>query len=288
MNIQINNEIIILLIILIVVWIIYKKKKENFNKNDDLMCGIKDNEQLWCSWGDITKEPKWHNIKGNIKYVSLTGDNNLYVIGDDGNLYFRNDYKNDYANPIDWSIRNVPGSELPKFKQIANDKNIICGVNEDGIILCYDTTNLIDPKWIIIKGPEDKPIKNIAIRNNKMFAITDENEIYFKEHYIGDEWKLVSNSLTKISFDKDLVCGIDSDGLIHCYDNGRILNPNWVKIDEEKKFDDISVYNDELVGVDTNKEIFIRKYKDKKWKKLPGIGLQQISMLKKEGILDNL
>jgi hypothetical protein len=289
MRIKINNEIIVLLIILLVFLVLYvRRKNENFDKNDDLICGIKDDEQLWCAWGDIKKEPKWHNIKGKVKHVSLTGENNLYVIGDNGDLYFRNDYLNDYANPINWSIRNVPGSELPKFIQITTDKNVICGVSDNGQILCYDTKNLIDPKWIQIESPEEKTIKNISLKNNKIFAITEDNEIYFKENYIGGDWKLLSNSLTKISFDKNLVCGIDVDGLIHCFDNERISNPNWVKIDENKKFNDISVYNNELIGVDSNNEIFMRKHGENEWKKLPGIGLQQISMLKKEKLLDNL
>jgi hypothetical protein len=279
-----NLLLIFVIIILIFFLCSNNKKKETFKLSDDLICGVSDDNQLWCAWEDIFKNPKWNKIKGDVQYVSLTDNNDLYGLDKVGNLYFRDDYISDYRNPINWNIPNIPGKELKVFRQISSNKDMICGVDKDGNIYCYDRTNLIEPEWIKIKFPEEKKFKNITIRNNQLYAITEEDEIYFKEHYNNEEWKLLSNSLKQLSVDDKMVCGVDADGIAHCYDNGRVLNPNWVKI-EGKTFDNILVKNGVLIGVDKNKEIFMTKnYKDEKpiWTKIPGNGLKQIDIVKKE------
>jgi hypothetical protein len=281
-----KNETIYILIIIAVIFIlcIQYNKKEDFKISDDLMCGISNDDKLWCAWEDIFKNPKWYQIKGDVKYVSLTDKNDLYGLDKVGNLYYRNDYEQDYKNPINWHIPNVPGQELKNFKQISSNKEILCGVDNNGKIYCYDRSNLIEPSWIEISAPEEKKFKNVTIRNNQLFAITEEDQIYYKEHYNNNEWKLLSNSLKQISVDDEVVCGIDADGQAYCYDNGRIFNPNWVKI-EGKTFDNILVKNNVLIGVDKNKEIVMTKnYKDEKpvWIKIPGNGLKQIDIIKKD------
>lgn len=278
-----NIETVLLLLIIIFVFVLFcDNQNENFKKTDDLICGVKNGDQLWCAWEDIFKDPKWHQITGNIKYVSLTENNELYALDKEGNLYYRNDYETDYKNPINWSIPNVPGKELKTFKQISANKDMVCAVDTDGSIYCYDKSNLIDPGWILLESPKEKKFNNVMINGNKIFAITDNNEIYYKEHYGNKTWKLVSNSLTQISFDRNLVCGIDENGEVHCFDNAKIANPNWVKI-EGKKFDHILVKDGKLIGIDKNSEIFMTdNYKDDKpfWKKIPGNGLQQFDLVK--------
>jgi hypothetical protein len=279
--------IIIIIVVIIILFVKGNKhnKKETFKLSDDLICGVSEDNQLWCAWEDILKNPKWNKIKGDVQYVSLTENMDLYGLDNVGNLYYRNDYEKDYKNPINWNIPNVPGQELKVFQQISSNKDMICGVDEEGNIFCYDRTNLIEPSWNKIESPSEKKIKNVTIRNNQLYAITEDDEIYYKEHYNNPEWKLLSNSLKQISVDDKMVCGVNADGEAHCYDNGRILNPNWVKI-EGKTFDNVLVKNGVLIGIDKNKEIFMTKnYKDEKpiWTKIPGNGLKQIDIVKKEG-----
>jgi hypothetical protein len=275
---------IIILILVIILFVNINKKEENFSLSDDLLCGVSDENKLWCAWENVIKNPKWNQIKGDVKHISLTENNELYGLDENGNLYFRNDSMQDFKNPINWNIPNVPGQELKSFVKITVHKNMICGIDSDGSIFYYDRTNIIDPSWKKIEPPEDKSFKDIIIQDNKIYAITSENEIYFKEHYNNDEWNLVSNSLQQISADKNLVCGIDMDNVVHCFDNDKILNPNWVKI-EGKTLDNILVKNNVIFGVDKNKEIFMtRNYKDEKpiWEKIPGNGLKQIDIIQKK------
>lgn len=272
---------VIIVFILVIYWC--DNTNENFKNSDDLICGVSEDNQLWCAWEDIFKNPKWNKIKGDIQYVSLTENNDLYGLDKVGNLYYRNDYENDFKNPINWNIPNVPGQELKIFKQISSNKGIICGIDDDGDIYCYDRTNLIEPTWNKLEPPKEKKFKNITLKNNQLFAITVDDEIYYKEHYNNDEWKLLSNSLKQISVDDQMVCGVNSDGIAYCYDNGRIFNPNWIKI-EGKTFDNVLIKNGILIGIDKNKEIYMTKnYKDEKpiWTKIPGNGLKQIDIVKK-------
>jgi hypothetical protein len=274
---------LVLAVILILLLCNVEPQKENFKLSDDLICGVSDDDKLWCAWENIYNNPKWYQIKGGVKYVALNDKNNLYGLDEVGNLYFRNDYDTDYKNPINWNIPNIPGEELKTFSQVSTDKDVVCAIDTEGKLFCYDRSNLIDPTWAELAPPEGKEFKNTTIKDGQIFAITSENEIYYKERYNDDEWKLLSNSLTQISTDGKLVCGVDANNEVHCYDNGKILNPNWVKI-EGKLLDTVIVRNGVLIGTDSNKEIFINKnYKSDKpvWAKIPGNGLKQIDISKK-------
>jgi hypothetical protein len=278
------QSIYLLIIIFIIVFfcLFNNKKQENFKLSDDLICGVTDDNQLWCAWENIYSNPKWYKIKGDVKYISLTDKNDLYGLDEVGNLYYRNDYEQDYKNPINWNIPNVPGQPLKTFKQLSSDKEMTCGADTDGTIHCYDKSNLIDPSWIAIESPDEKEFKSVIVKDNKLYAITEDNEIYNKERYNNEKWQLLSNSLTQISVDKNVVCGTDEAKEIHCYDNDKILNPNWVKI-EGKTLDSVIVRDGTLIGVDSNKEIFMNKnYKDEKpvWIKIPGNGFKQIDIKK--------
>lgn len=288
---MINNNsdyLYILLIIFIIIMLkIYSNQIdtiETFKISDSVICGVTEDNQLWCAWEDILKNPKWNKIKGNIKNIVVTKDNELYGIDTDDNLYFRKDYEEDYKNPINWVIPNIPGEELKKLKSISSDKNMICGVDTDGIIHCYDRSNLIDPRWDTIEGPEEDTIfKNVTIKNHRLFAITEDDEIYYKERYNHKQWQLLSNSLRQISVDRNVVCGTDIEDKIHCYDNNKINNPNWVMI-EGKLLKNVIVKDGMLIGTDANNEIFTTPdYKDEnpKWRKIPGVGLKQLDMVKK-------
>jgi Tectonin domain len=285
-------NIVIIIIVIIFLMFCMPSKKEQFNKSDSLICGVKDKKQLWCAWGDISKDPKWNQIKGKIKHISVTNDNELYALDSKGNLYFRDDFGKDYRNPGNWYIINRPGNKIKKFKEIAVSGKLICGVTKKGVIFCYDRTNQVDPKWIKIKSPEDTKIKSVSINDKQLYAISNDNEIYFKKHYKNkgdDVWKLLSNSLKKVSFDGKLVCGIDEDNMIHCFDNGRINNPNWIKI-EKKQFNDVLVRDGNLVGVDKHGNIHVAqdyntRDQDPKWETIPNAnGLQQIDLVKRGGL----
>lgn len=310
-----NIIILILLILLLILYVFCgSSRQENFKKSENLICGITENNQLWCSWDNFFRsDSKWNNIEGKINQVVLTNDNEILALDENGNLYFRNDYLLDYNNPGNWYIMNIPGNELKKFNQIVNSNNIICGLvndKDENAIYCYDRSNQIDPSWEIVNNPEGKKIKYIALNNNHMYAITKNDEIYYKDYYndkiktieddegvekkIG-EWYLLSNNLEKISFDNKLVCGIDNNGMIHCFDNNNVRNPNWIKLepktDDDKimTFDDVLVKDGDLIGISKNRGIYIsKKYtnnnRNPKWTKIPNaMKLKQIDLIKRDG-----
>jgi hypothetical protein len=312
-------NIIILILIILLLYIICKpKKQENFKKTDSVMCGVTENNDLWCSWDNIFRsDSKWNNIKGKVNQVLLTNDNEIFALDKNGNLYFRNDYQTDYNNPGNWNIMNIPGNKLKKFTRIVNSGNIICGLvddEEENAIYCYDRSNQIDPVWEIVDIPDDKKVKHFSLNGKNMYIITEDDEIYYKEYYndkvrvIEDEqgvekeiggWYLLSNNLEKISFDNKLVCGVDKNGMIHCFDNNNIKNPNWIKLEPKSDdnklltFDNVLVKDGDLIGINMNRGIYVsKKYnnnnRDPKWMKIPNaMKLKQIDLVKRDdGLFD--
>lgn len=298
--------VLIIIMAILIIILFCPSKNEKFKTTDNLLCGVKDdklwcsweNNDEEPKWNQIMGK-----IKRVFLTRNNLNEHQLYALDEFGSLYYRDDYVENYNNPSNWYLMNKPGMEFQSFNDISVDNNLICGIvnneiykdeeneeneenkenkddeeNEDNIkinkyaknkVICYDRNIVIDPKWeeiSTIELPKGSELIGITIKNDKIFILTKNNQLYYKKNMLdkNEEWKLIDAKLfEKIRFDGNLICGVDGNGNAYCYDGTEenlIISPDWKSIKDKNqtpiKFRDIIVKNKNLLGISSDNKIY--------------------------------
>ena len=208
---------------------------------------------------------------GTLKSISIS-NGQVFCTDNNNDIYYANDYK----NPI-W-IKHRTGT----LSQISFDgyANVVCGVDSYKIIY-YSKTNIntFNPTWSRMLSTTittNNEMDMVTISNGHVFGITS-NKLYYKHTYTDDKEGFISVAMgniptyiNKVSYDgyMNVVCclastSISSSKKIYYADSNIVMNPNWTSLDDENYYTNISLSNNQLYAVGTNKDLyFFSKYND--------------------------
>ena len=202
--------------------------------DQNVVCGVNSNDDIYCADKDIFNNPNWFNVPGKLKHVSVS-NGKLYGANSNDDIWYNDNYKS--AN---W--KQIGG----KLKQVDIDGNVVCGVNSSDDIYCKD--NLDAANWFNVPGK----LKHVAVSNGKLYGANSNDDIWYNDNYRSSNWKQIAGKLKQVDIDGETVCGVNSGDAIYCKND--LTSSDWVQLPGSLKY--VSVNNKNLYGVNSSNQIF--------------------------------
>lgn len=202
--------------------------------DQNIVCGVNANDDIYCADRDIFNNPNWFNVPGKLKHVAVS-KGKLYGANSNDDIWYNDNYRSS-----NW--KQIPG----KLKQVDIDGTKVCGVNSIDDIYCKD--NLEGSNWFNVPGK----LKHVAISNGKLYGANSNDDIFYNDNYRTANWKQIGGKLKQVDIDGETVCGVNSGDQIFCKDD--LVSSNWVQLPGSLKY--VSVHNKNPYGANANNNIY--------------------------------
>jgi hypothetical protein len=223
---------------------------KNVDVNNDVMCGIDNNYNIYCS--DNTTVPNWKQLPGALQQVSVN-NSRVYGTNSNHNIYTLNNYNSGQ----NWNYINNG-----QLKQIELDNNQICGTNNVDQIWCANSSlsdNLSSPSWRSIPGS----LRHLSLNSNKIYGVNSSGMLWTLNDTATRNWINVKpptlnsgEKVVQVNLNNDRVCVVTNQSNVYCANQNIYspissnISPNWNKL--PYNLNNVSIDGSTLYGVDKN------------------------------------
>ena len=156
----------------------------NFAMNDDNMCAIYNNNDIYCSKQPGQSNPKWNKLSdklpSGLKNISIS-NNSVCGTNTNDNIFCASDISNTQWRQLSGGLRNVS-----LFGQQA------CGTNSLDNIWCTPDVTTAQTNWNKVSGQ----LRNISLRNKQACGTNANNDIYCTNditNYNNPNWQQITD-----------------------------------------------------------------------------------------------
>jgi hypothetical protein len=247
--------LLFLLIIFRMYYIIKSNRSELFSPNCPMIIGINSANNVFINTtcGDINSI--WTKLNApKFKETALTNNNGIYGIGIDDKIYYA-----EYSTTKPTTFKLIDGLLLNNLNvDKKSNTPILVGVDKSNTGYYADARLTSNPNWVQMTSlPNNEKFKQIVISNQKLYAISLTDQIYYGKNYKNPNWKKVNGFLSQISMENNVVVGVNSSGNIFYTEN--LENPQWIRL-EHYSFKYISICNNKIFGIDYDNWMFYNNY----------------------------
>jgi len=248
----------------------------SFDGVNMIIMGVAVNGDIYYANKDITTNPNWTKIAGNLANISYS-NKQAYGVAINGIVCYNPDYTSG-----NWVI--VPGAlssvSFDGYNMIVMGVGPLVVENVGGVVVYANKDITKNPNWTITKGI----LTSISYSNKQAYGSTLLGAIFYNPDYTSDKWVQIPGLLSQVSFDatpppvkksEAVVMGVNLQTHIVYANKDITTKPNWTQIAGGLK--NISYSNEQAFGVSLANEIYYNSdYKTGNWVKVPGI-LKQVS-----------
>jgi hypothetical protein len=257
-----KKSLVIFLLFLIIIFKMHCVVKSNdlelFSPICSLIVGITNTNELFINttcgninsmWTQLTT-PKFQDI-------AVTNNNDIYGLGLDQKIYYK-----EYSTNNQTTFKIISGLLTKISVDKISNTPILVGINSSNTGYYADAGLTSNPNWVQMTSlPNNEIFKQIAISNQKLYAISRTDNIYYGQHYKNPNWKKVHGSLSQLSIENNIVVGVNSGGNIYYTEN--LENPNWIHLRGFLRY--IWICNNMIYGVNDNGIYYNNYYNNSNW-----------------------